>query len=71
MTNFAEATVHLGSTKAYLHDALSSVPNYIALYIFVVENALPVPELDGSVLIVHIGPFSIEYRESHKNVGLY
>ena len=65
----AETSVHFDRIKVYLHDALSSVPNFIALYIFVIENTLPVPDLDGSVLALHIGPFIIQDRETRHNVG--
>jgi len=62
----AETSVHFGRMKAYHNDASNSVPDFTALDEFLVRTTLPLPDLDGSVLTVHIGPYAIEAIESHK-----
>ena len=42
----------------------SSVPDFTALDDFFLET-LPVPDLDGSVLTVHIGPYTVKAIEDH------
>ena len=61
-----ETSVHLGRIKAYHNDASSSVPNFTALDDLFLGTTLPVPDLDSSVLTVHIGPYTIEAIEGHK-----
>ena len=61
----AETSLRLGRIKAYQNDASSSVPDFTALDDLFLET-LPVPDLDGSVLTVHIGPYTIEAIEGHK-----
>ena len=59
------ASVYLGRIKAYHSDTFSSVPYFTPLDEFVL-GTLPVPDLDGSVSTVHIGPYTVEAIESHK-----
>ena len=61
----AETSLRLGRIKAYQNDASSSVPDFTALDDLFL-GTLPVPHLDGSVLTVHIGPYTIEAIEGHK-----
>ena len=58
----AETSVHLGRIKAYHNDASSSVPDFAALDEFLL-GTLRLPDLGGSVLTVHIGPYTMEYIE--------
>ena len=62
----AETTVHLSRLKVYHIDTSSSVPYVTALDEFFLGATLPLPDLDGYVLTVHIGPHTIEatYRKS-------
>ena len=62
----AESSVHLGRIKAYHNDEYSSVPDFTALDDLFLGTTLPVPNLDGSVLTVHIGLYTIEAIEGHK-----
>ena len=62
----ADTSVHLGRIKACHNDASSSVPDLTALDDLFLGTTLPVPDLDGSVLIVHIGPYTNEATEGHK-----
>ena len=59
----AETTVHLGRVKAYHNGASSS--DFTALDDLFLQT-LPFPDLDGSVLTVHIGPHTIQAIEGHK-----
>ena len=61
----AETSVPLGRMKAYHNDTSSSVPDFTAIDEFL-GTKLPAPDLDSSVLTVHIGPYTIEAIESHK-----
>ena len=58
---------HLGRIKAHHHDTSSSVPDFTALDDLFLGTVLTVPDFDGSVLTVHIGPYTIEGIESHKH----
>ena len=62
----AETSVHLGRIKAYHDDMSSSMPDFTALGEFFLGTTLPVPDRDDSVLIVHIGPYTIDVIESHQ-----
>ena len=62
----AETSVHLGRIRAYHSDTSSSVPDFTAPDELFLGTTLPVPDLDGFVLTVHIGPYTIETIESHK-----
>ena len=44
----------------------SSMPDFTALGEFFLGTTLPVPDRDDSVLIVHIGPYTIDVIESHQ-----
>ena len=56
----------MGGIKAYHNDASSSAPDFTALDDLFLGTTLPVPDLDGSVLPVQIGPYTIEAIEGHK-----
>ena len=62
----AETPVHSGRIKAYHHDATGSVPDLTALDDLFLVTTFPVPDIDGSVLTVHIGPYTIEAIGIHK-----
>ena len=64
-----KTSVHLSRIKAYHNDASSSVPDFIALDDLFLETTLPVPDLDGAIHTVRIGPNTIEATEGH-SVGL-
>ena len=48
------------------NDAYSSVPDFTALDYLFLETTLPVPDLECSVLTVHMSPYTIEAIEGHK-----
>ena len=62
----AETSVLLGRVKAYHNDMSNPVPDFTELDEFFLGTTLPAPDLDGSVITVHIGPYTIEAIESHK-----
>ncbi len=62
----AEITVHLGRMKQYVQPASSPVPDFEALDDLFLGTTLPVPDLDGSVNTVSIGPFVVEFIDGHK-----
>ena len=63
----AETSVYLRRDTVYHNDASSSVPDFVALDDLFL-GTLPVPDLDGFVLTVHIGPYTIEYIESFEDI---
>ena len=56
----AETPINLGRVKEYHKDASSSVPDFTAFDSNCLGTTLPVPDLDGSVLMVHIDPHIIK-----------
>lgn len=63
----ADAPVHFGRIKVYLHAVLTSLLNrLIALYRSCFATNLPVSDIDGSEFMVHIGPYTVENCTSHK-----
>ena len=62
----ARISVYLGRIKAYHIDASSSAPDFSALDDLFLGPTLRIPDLDSSVLTVHIGQYTIEAIEGHK-----
>lgn len=61
-----ETTVHLGRMKKYIVPASSPVPDLDALDDMFLGTQLPIPDLEGSVTKVSIGPFTVEEIDGHK-----
>ena len=62
----AEITVHLGRLKKYLPPRDSSVPDLSALDDIFLGTTLPVPDLEGSLNAVKLGPYIVEGIDGHK-----
>ena len=64
--DLAEITVHLGRLKKYLPPRDSSVPDLSALDDLFLGTTLPVPDLEGSLNAVKLGPYIVEGIDGHK-----
>ena len=64
--DLAEITVHLGRLKKYLPPRDSPVPDLSALDDMFLGTTLPVPDLEGSLNAVKLGPYIVEGIDSHK-----
>ena len=62
----AEATVHLGRMKQFVKPKSSPAPDFEALDDRFPGTTLTVPDLDGSMHIVTIGPYVIEAIDGHE-----
>ena len=62
----AEVTVYLGRVKQFVKPKSSSAPDFEALDDMFFGTTLPVPDLDGSVHTVTIGPYVIGAIDGHK-----
>ena len=61
-----EITVHLGRMKRFVQPKSSPVPDFEALDDMFLGTTLPVPDLDGAMHTVTIGPYIIEAIDGHK-----
>ena len=52
--------------KKYIAPTSSPVPDFEALDVMFLGTTLPVPDLDGSVTKVTLGPFTVESIDGHK-----
>ena len=62
----AEVTVHLGRMKQFVKPKSSPAPDFEALDDMFLGTTLPVPDLDGPMHTIAIGPYVIEAIDGHK-----
>ena len=62
----AETSVHLGRMKKYFPSSSNPTPDFTELDDWFLGTTLPIPDLDGSVLSVKVGPYVIEGIENFK-----
>ena len=62
----AEVKVHLGRMKRFVKPKSSPAPDFEALDDMFLGTTLPVPDLEGSMHTVTIGPYVIEAIDGHK-----
>ena len=65
----AETSVHLARMKKYHALCPNVVPDFTALDEMFLGTKLPIPDLDGSVFAVKIGPYVIDGIDSFKGAA--
>ena len=65
----AETSVHLARMKKYHALRPNVVPDFTELDEMFLGTKLPIPDLDGSVLAVRVGPYTIEGIDSFKRAA--